>query len=90
MLSQGLTCCAFVFSVALEGVEIPCVKIFEVIKESHSAELTVLMESKTRSSGPNTQTGLLLTAAGGAQKRSAVGQSAKRDTFSDFIYKDVS
>lgn len=46
-----------------------CEMIFEVIKESRSAELTVLMESRTLSSSPNSQTGLL-TAAGGAQRHS--------------------
>lgn len=46
-----------------------CEMIFEVIKESHSVKLTVLMESRNRSSSPNSQTGLL-TATGGAQKHS--------------------
>lgn len=46
-----------------------CEMIFAVIKESHSVELTVLMESRNCSSSPNSETGLL-TAAGGAQKHS--------------------
>lgn len=62
--------------------------IFEVIKGSHSVELTVLIESRKRSSSPNSQTGLV-TAAGGAQKRSAVGRRAERDMLSDFILKDA-
>ncbi|KAM7372852.1 hypothetical protein PAMP_007747 [Pampus punctatissimus] len=42
-----------------------------VIKESHSVELTVLMESRHCSSTPNNQTGLL-SAAGGAQAENKV------------------
>lgn len=46
-----------------------CEMIFAVIKESHSVDLTVLMESRNCPSSPNSLTGLV-TAAGGAQKHS--------------------
>jgi len=58
-----------------------CGMIFEVIKESHSVELTVLMESRNHSSGP--------TAAGGVQKCSAVGRSAGRDVVCYLVLRDA-
>ena len=62
-----------------------CEMIFEVIKESHSVELTVLMESRNRSSSPNSQTGLL-TAAGGAQRTLGCGDKVPRGTCSLILF----